>query len=82
MIVKLKYPKFWGVKSLLSTFLLPFSWLYFLLSKLRFLLARPKQLSATVICVGNISVGGTGKTQIVKWLAQLLLKEDLQVVII
>ncbi len=67
----------WQQKTRLSTLLLPLSWLYCLLVTLRRLayrlgLLRTQRLSVPVIVVGNISVGGTGKTPLVVWLAQWL----------
>ncbi|HEY6465172.1 MAG TPA: tetraacyldisaccharide 4'-kinase [Candidatus Acidoferrales bacterium] len=38
-------------------------------------LLRPKRLDATVISVGNLTVGGTGKTPMVVWIAQRLLED-------
>ncbi len=57
--------------------LLPLSWLFFVLVKLRRLayktgLLRSYRLPAPVIVVGNISVGGTGKTPLVAWLVKAL----------
>ncbi|MCL5260283.1 MAG: tetraacyldisaccharide 4'-kinase [Gammaproteobacteria bacterium] len=37
-------------------------------------IAKPKKFSLPIIVVGNISVGGTGKTPFVIWLANFLLK--------
>src|SRR5690606_32246867 len=64
--------------------LLPFSLIYFLLGVLRRLFVKPVRLleGAKVICVGNITVGGSGKTQIVKWLASKFTKKDISFVII
>jgi tetraacyldisaccharide 4'-kinase len=76
------YPKFWNYRSTTSTLLLPFSLIYFLISKLRHFYAKPIRLPAKVICVGNVSVGGTGKTQVVKWLATKLLNKNIKVAII
>jgi tetraacyldisaccharide 4'-kinase len=36
---------------------------------------KPKRLNATVISVGNLTVGGTGKTPMVLWLAEKFLAE-------
>ncbi len=58
---------------------LPLSWLFLLLIKLRLFLyklrlLRSYQVDAPVIVVGNITVGGTGKTPLVTWLVTLLKK--------
>ena len=74
-MIKLVYPKFWSKNGVLSYLLLPFSWIYILLGKVRKIFVKPVKLNSIVICVGNMSVGGTGKTQIVLWLAELLTKK-------
>ena len=53
-------------------FLIPLAWIFWLLSGLRRVLLKPALLSAPVIVVGNITVGGTGKTPFVLWLADEL----------
>jgi tetraacyldisaccharide 4'-kinase len=45
-------------------------------------LLKPKRLKATVISVGNLSVGGTGKTPLVIWLAEKLLAQGHRVAIL
>jgi len=55
-------------------FLIPLAWVFWLLSGLRRALLEPASLSAPVIVVGNITVGGTGKTPFVIWLAAELRK--------
>ena len=60
-------------------FLIPLAWVFWLLSSLRrsayALSIAPKvTLQAPVVVVGNITVGGTGKTPFVIWLAQELRK--------
>jgi tetraacyldisaccharide 4'-kinase len=81
-MVKLIYPQFWQERKLISYLLLPFSILYFIASKLRALFAIKIIFPAKVICVGNISVGGTGKTQIVIYLAKWLSRLGVEFVII
>src|SRR5260370_16736709 len=43
---------------------------------------RSKRLKAAVISVGNVTVGGTGKTPMVLWLAEKLLAEGKRVAIL
>lgn len=43
---------------------------------------KPKRLSGTVISVGNLTVGGTGKTPMVIWLADKFLAEGKKVAIL
>lgn len=63
---------------MLSVLLIPFSWLYGLITAWRnYLYDRGwrdsyKASDAVVICVGNLSVGGTGKTPMVEYLIRLL----------
>lgn len=67
----------WQSKRLAHVLLLPISWLYGLLTALRHLLYRynifsTHKLAVPVIVVGNITVGGTGKTPLVIHLVQAL----------
>src|SRR5215831_13842379 len=43
---------------------------------------KQKRLNATVISVGNLTVGGTGKTPMVIWLAERFLAEGKRVAIL
>ena len=65
-------PKFWNNKSLLSSALLPLSWIWQAVTAARLTWIKPEQAALPVICVGNISVGGTGKTPFTAYLCQLL----------
>ncbi|AFE52306.1 tetraacyldisaccharide 4'-kinase [Rickettsia prowazekii str. GvV257] len=81
-MIKLLYPQFWQERNIIAYLLLPISLIYQFLSYLRASLAYPVILPAQVICVGNCSVGGTGKTQIVIYLAKLLKAKNVPFVII
>src|SRR5258707_7067850 len=41
-----------------------------------------KELDATVISIGNVTVGGTGKTPLVEYLARFLVEEGFKVAIL
>lgn len=61
----MKTPRFWQTKNLLSTALLPLSWVYALGAQLnRLLSASPLSLPIPVICIGNLTAGGAGKTPV------------------
>lgn len=73
----------WYHPDLITIPLKPFSYLFERLVRLRRTLYRKgifssKKLSVPVIVVGNITVGGTGKTPLVIYLAQLLKQQGLQ----
>ncbi|MFK8040398.1 MAG: tetraacyldisaccharide 4'-kinase [Rickettsiaceae bacterium] len=71
--MKLVYPQFWDRrKSILALILLPFTLIYFLCFWLRKYCVKTQRLPAYVICIGNITVGGSGKTQLVILLAKAL----------
>jgi tetraacyldisaccharide 4'-kinase len=74
--MKILKPKFWTKKnSLIGFFLIPFSFFFQILIHFRNITVKRKKVSIPVICVGNIYVGGTGKTplsiEIVKTLERL-----------
>ena len=62
--MKLSKPNFWDEKnSLLSNFFLPFSLITRIIIFLRKKLIKPVKFKIPIICIGNIYVGGTGKTR-------------------
>lgn len=70
----------WYQKHWLSRLLLPLSWFFRAVVALRRLAyrqnwLRSETLSVPVIVVGNITVGGAGKTPVVLWLANWLLAQ-------
>lgn len=79
---KLHYPRFWSRKGLFAILLLVPSRIYLFLTILRQIFVKPIQLPAKVICVGNVTVGGTGKTQITRLLAKMLSHDNIKFVIV
>ena len=71
------YPISWTRVTALTVLLIPFAWLYRIAVALRRALytagiLRSERLPVAVIVIGNISVGGTGKTPLVLWLVERL----------
>ena len=72
----LKTPKFWYLKrdTYLSNSLYPFSLLFRLGTKLRNILSQKKNAELPIICIGNIVVGGAGKTPVSLNIGKMLRK--------
>jgi len=55
-------PKFWQNNNLISRILHPLGELYALATRLRIKFKKPKKIDIPVVCIGNLTAGGTGKT--------------------
>ncbi len=73
----MKAPRFWSSKNIISTLLLPFSWIYYAISKINYAHITPVTLPIPVICVGNLTVGGAGKTPVALHIGELLKKKNI-----
>ena len=77
--MKLKKPKFWDHKkpSFFSYLLLPFSIILDLITKIK---SKPKFSNSKIktICVGNIYIGGTGKTSLAIKIKEILDKNNIR----
>ena len=71
-------PKFWNNKGIISTILLPFSWVYGTIVQIRLKKSGYKS-KAKVICIGNVTAGGVGKTPVCMALAEKYIKEGKKV---
>jgi tetraacyldisaccharide 4'-kinase len=82
-MIKLCYPNFWQTRNILAYLLLPFGWVFFILriSQADYLLRQVK-FDAFTICVGNCTVGGTGKTQLIIALAKEFSKRNINFIIL
>lgn len=72
----MKTPTHWKNKNFASFLLWPLGCLYGLATALRIALIHPKKVDAKVICVGNLTAGGTGKTPVSIALAKLLIEHN------
>ncbi len=70
----LKAPKFWYLKrdTLLSNSLYPFSLIFRLGTKIRNLISKEKKSKLAIICIGNIVIGGAGKTPVALKIGSML----------
>ncbi len=76
----MRSPSFWNIKTgrdsaiFLRTLLMPFSYIYDYFTQKRIYEANPKYLGIPVISIGNITLGGTGKTPIAIEIANIFEK--------
>ena len=71
--MKFLKPKFWESRNnILAILLRPISFLFYFLTALRKSLISPRKFKIPIICVGNIYVGGTGKTPVSIMIANIL----------
>ena len=77
--MKLKKPKFWDINkpNFFSNLLLPFAKIVELKSKFSFK-TKKKFKNIRTICVGNIYIGGTGKTSLSIEIKKILDKENIK----
>ena len=68
----MKTPKYWQSNSLISKLLQPVGWIYGALTQLRLKIYQTPKASVPIVCVGNITAGGTGKTPVAISLAKIL----------
>ena len=64
----IKTPEYWSHRGLAATVLLALATVWWAGTKLRNGLAAPYRAPVPVICVGNLTAGGAGKTPFVAWL--------------
>ena len=73
--MKIKRPNFWLKRNIFSYFFFPFTIITFIINFLKSFLIKNK-LSIKTICVGNIFIGGTGKTSLVIEINKILNKKS------
>ena len=81
--MKVFKPKFWDQDyNLISILLLPISFVYQLLISIKKSTVSKKKFSIPIICVGNIYIGGTGKTPLAIKTFEILKKMNRNPVIV
>ncbi len=75
----MKTPRFWAYNGWQAKMLMPLAWLYGVATQLRLRMRQPYHAKAKVICIGNITAGGVGKTPVAMAMAEKYLKEGKKV---
>ena len=72
--MKIFKPKFWDQNyfTIFSILLMPFSLIYLIIINLKKIISKSKNFPIPIICVGNIYIGGTGKTPITLKICKIL----------
>lgn len=73
----MKAPRFWNTRNILSTSLLPVAAIYSFASIICSRRVKPTTLPIPVICVGNLTVGGAGKTPVALHIGGILKKKNI-----
>lgn len=82
----MRAPEFWNIRSgreaapILRTLLKPISWVYAWASARRIRTTKSYDAGIPVICVGNVTLGGTGKTPVAAYLLHSLRRMGVNVV--
>ncbi len=71
-MIMFRTPDFWKRKGILSYLLLPIAKIYYAISWLHQKFTTTKKVSRPVICVGNVVLGGAGKTPVVIAISKIL----------
>ena len=81
--MKIKKPKFWDKKyhTLFSIILWPISFFYQIIISIKKSSTNKKKFSIPIICVGNIYIGGTGKTPLSIKIWEMFKNENRPVII-
>lgn len=71
-------PKFWRSKTLISILLYPFSLIYYVGFLLRKFLTKPYKGKIKILCIGNITTGGGGKTPTALKIGEILKRQGVK----
>lgn len=74
----MRTPNFWQSKNLFPAALMPLAWLYGLTAALRRKCAHPAAAAVPVICIGNVTAGGAGKTPVALYIGTLLKQKNVR----
>jgi tetraacyldisaccharide 4'-kinase len=76
--MKFMAPKFWYKSNLLGYILYPLSLLYLLFRYLHILISKQKRFSKKLVTIGNVTVGGAGKTPVAIAISDILSAKEIK----
>lgn len=71
----MKTPKFWAERNFTAQILRPLGEVYAFATKMKIRLGKPRSANIPVLCVGNLTAGGTGKTPVAISLMKIMKKK-------
>lgn len=74
----MKTPQFWSSNNIYSWLLWPFSYFYYLGYLTRRQYSNTTKVDVPVVCIGNLTAGGAGKTPVALYIGQLLKKKHIK----
>jgi len=78
----MKTPRFWQHNGWQAVLLTPISWIYGAITQWRLKRIQPYHSKAKVICIGNITAGGVGKTPVALAMAEQYIASGKKVVFV
>jgi len=75
----MKTPRFWAYNGWQAKMLMPLAWFYGAVTQWRLKMCQPYHAKVKVICIGNITAGGVGKTPVAMAMAEKYQKEGKKV---
>ena len=78
----MRTPKFWQYNGWQAFLLAPISWVYGAITQWRLKRTKPYHSKAKVICIGNITAGGVGKTPVAIAMAEKYISSGKKVVFV
>lgn len=68
----MKTPEFWKDRGIIAELLTPLAVIYFFLLRIKSLFVKAESFSVPIICIGNATAGGAGKTPVAIAIAEIL----------
>mgnify|MGYP003606621581 CR=1 FL=1 len=73
----MKTPKFWKDENIISFILYPFSIIYGFFRHMHVLFSKEYKTSLKIICIGNVTAGGSGKTPLAIKIGEMLKERNI-----